>query len=242
MEESISYTSSSPNPPGRWLAWWEDQHPAMRYSIGILGFQVGMWLIMNLFTYLAPRFFTYKQVFDFSIIERLGTIVSLILIAIVAFNLLRVSVRYWQKSASLSSVLFSLMAGVGLVIVALNMPSFLKGAIGHNMGASYPTVFAEFRDLCDEWQETYGQQATIAIRPNELDIGRFNEEERVSVYRVDSGETATIIFQMGEEEQLFGLACVLGSGESPYNVGRTSDFDYIHLGQNYYGFVENKDQ
>ena len=242
MEENLNYTPASANQPSRWLAWWEDQHPAMRYSVGILGFQVGMWLIMNLFTYLAPRFFAYKQVFSFVILERLGTIVSLILVAIVLFNIFRVLMRYFQKVAGLASVLFSIIAGIGLIIVALNMPSFLKGAIGYNMGASYPTVFGEFQDLCDEWQATYGQQSTIAIQPDELEIGRFNDEELVSVYRVGSGETATVIFQMGDEEQLFGLACVLGTGENPYNLGRTSDFDYVHLGKNYYGFVENKDR
>lgn len=240
MEET-THSNLPTNQPSRWLIWWEDLHPASRYSMAILGFQVGMWLLMNLLTYAAPRFLTYQQVFNFAILERLGTIISLILVAIVIYNSARVVQRYFQKFANSMSVILSLVAGVGLVVVALNMPAFLKGVIGHNMGASFPSVFGEFRDYCDEWQDTYGQQATIAIRPDDLDLGIFNDETRVDVYRVGSGETATVIFQMGEEEQRFGMACVLGSGESPYNLGRTSDFDYVHWGQNYYGFVENKD-
>ncbi len=240
--EETTYSQPSSDQPGRWLIWWEDLHPATRYSVAILAFQAGMWLIMNLLTYAAPRFLSYKQVFNFAILERLGTIISLILIAIVIYNSARVVQRYWEKVANLTSVILSLVAGVGLIIVALNMPSFLKGTIGHNMGASYPSVFSDFRGYCDEWQETYGQQATVAIRPDDLDLGIFNDETRVDVYRIGSGETATVIFQMGDEEQRFGLACVLGTGESPYNLGRASDFDYVHWGKNYYGFVENKDQ
>lgn len=237
MEETIKIKQ-----PGRWLAWWEDQHPLMRYSVGLLIFQIGMWLILNAATYLAPRFFSYAKIFDFIIVERLGTIISLILVAIVLFNTFRIFMRYLNKAVSMTSVGLTILTGLLLVGFAMNMPSFLKGTIGHQMGARFPRVFGDFRELCDEWEETYGQQATIAIRPAELDTGIFNDTEKVELYRLGSGDSATVIFQMGDEEQIFGLACVLGSGETPYNSGRTSDFDYVHWGNNYYGFVENKDE
>lgn len=212
---------------------WEDLHPHTRNNIAVLIVAAGVWVILYGLTFLAPRIMNLHRVFQFALIERLWVITSIVLIAVMVFNAVRVAMRYRERLISLTSVVLAVIVIAPVIFFTLYLPSFFNAASSYALGEPYGKIFNQFSNYCDEWEASYGQQANIAIRPQDLDLGLFDKHD-VEVYR----ERKVVFFNFGDEGQVFGLACVLGGGV-PHTDGKASDFQYQHIENNYYQFVEH---
>lgn len=221
----------------RLLPFWEDQHPLARNNMLILALAVIVWLLLALITYIAPRIMTLEQVIRFSVLERVWSITSFVLVVLLLLNALRISLRFLQRSIGLASVGMAWLSTLMVLFLTLNLPSFFEQAIGYVMDEPYSSVLEEYQALCDEWEATYGQQVTIALQPGNVDLGFFQDREEVNVTRIQK----TIFFDFGTPEQRFGLACVLGGG-SPPDSGRADDYMYTRIEKNYYEWIERTDR
>ena len=223
--------------PHHWWLFWEDQHPLARNNVAVLGLMLAVWLILLVITYIAPRVLSVVDVFRLAAIERIWSITSFILIFILLFNCFRILIRWTKNQVPFTSVALAVLVLPVVAALTLYIPSFLHATVSYKMGDSFGTVFDEYQKLCDDWEATYGQQPTIALRPSEVDLGYFANRQEVEVWR----DRSVILFDFGDEEQRYGLACVLGGGV-PHTDGRTDDFTFRHIDKNYYEFVEHKDR
>ncbi len=219
------------------LLFWEDQHPLARNNVLILAISIVIWFFLLILTYVAPRNFTIEQVFEIAVTQRIWEITSLVLIALLVYNALRLTYRYTTKLASFSSLAMAWAVIVLMLFIAANSPSFHHSTISYLTGDSYGTVLTEFKEICDEWEATYGQQSAIALNPDNVDLGYFQDRDEVDIKRIQRA----MFFDFGTEQQQFGLVCVLGGGSYP-DSGRAENFEYDKIEKNYYEFVERDER
>jgi hypothetical protein len=219
------------------LLFWEDQHPLARNNILILVVSIVIWISLLVLTYFVPRNFAIEQVFEIAVTQRIWEITILVLMALMAYNAVRLTYRYATKLASFASVAMAWTSIAIMLLIAANSPSFHHSTISYLTGDSYGTVLTEFKDLCDGWEATYGQQSTVALNPDDLDLGYFQNREEVDVMRIQRA----VFFNFGTNQQRFGLACVLGGGSYP-DSGRAENFKYDKIEKNYYEFIERDDR
>lgn len=226
---------SLPTRPRHWIDLWEDQHPLARSNILLLSLLLTSSLALWLMMLLTPRFLDLRTVFQLAVIERLWFLGNIVLLAIFVYSIIRMSWMAFRKDISHISLVMVWITPVFLMIPLLLMPTFFRAMASYQLERSYGEISDEFSALCDEWEATYGQQASIAISVDEVDLGMFQDNGRVNVWR----ESNTVFFDFGDETQSFGLACALG-GREPFDSGRRSrNFDYQHIRKNYYEFYDN---
>jgi hypothetical protein len=219
------------------LSYWEDLHPLSRNNIAIMVVAMVVWVTFQIITYAAPRLLTLHQVFQWAIIERLWTITGLVLIAVLVFNALRLLMRFARREVSWMSAA-SAWAVIGVVVyTTFWLPSFFNSTVSYVMGQSYGDVYNGFETLCDKWEERYRDEDTITLRISDEDLGLFENRAEVDVRR----ERNVVFFDFGDEEQEFGLACAIG-GEEPHSTGRARDYEYHHINQHYYQYIDQPDQ
>jgi hypothetical protein len=221
----------------QWSYFWEDQHPLARSNVAMLALSLAIWIILVIATYIAPRILTFKQVFQVALVEQLWSITSLVLVAIMIFNAIRTLDRWRKKQVAPSSVVLAVIAVACVLVITLNLPSFVEGTVSYVMGEPYGKVFDNFQSLCDNWENTYGQEATIAVNPSTEDLGMFEDVKKVRVTR----DRHVVFFDFGDQIQRFGLACALG-GTEPHTDGMADDFHYHRIRKYYYEFVERKNE
>ncbi len=224
--------------PRYWINLWEDQHPLARSNVLLVAllllFSFLLWVIM----YLSPRLLDIQTVFRVAVIERLWFLGNVVLLAIFVYSIIRLMWMAFRKDISYLSLLMVWITPFVLMVPLIIMPTFFQEAASYQLGQPYSEIMGEFTALCDEWEATYGQQASIALRVQEVDLGLFQDNERAKVWR----ESNTIFFDFGDDTQSFGLACALG-GKEPYDSGRRSrDFDYRRVQKNYYEFYDEVTQ
>lgn len=224
--------------PRYWINLWEDQHPLARSNVLLVALLLLssflLWVIMRF----APRLLDIQTVFQVAVIERLWFLGNVVLLAIFVYSIIRLMWMAFRKDISYLSLLMVWITPFILMIPLLVMPTFFQEAASYQIGQPYSEIMGEFTALCDEWEATYGQQASSALRVQDVDLGLFQDNERVEVWR----ESNTIFFDFGDDTQSFGLACVLG-GKEPYDSGRRSrDFDYRRVQKNYYEFYDEVTQ
>lgn len=208
-----------------WWLIWEDLHPLARGAVlivlSMLGFTVGLWLL----AWLGPRMMSLDTFFKLRILENIWSLANLVLGFIMVYTLLRLSWLVFRKQAILLNVV--VVCG-GLVVVGLWLifrPSMFEGAVRHQTGYPYNTVFDAFANMCDDW----AAEETININLDETELGVLS---KFTPWR----ESNTVFFDFGDEEQSFGLACVLNEN-TPYKTGRLSrNFEYEHIRSRYYTF------
>jgi hypothetical protein len=221
--------------PRYWIDLWEDQHPLARSNFLLLGLLVASSLVLWLLMIFTPRFLDLHTVFQLAVIERLWFLGNVVLLAIFVYSIIRLTWMAFRKDISSISLLMVWVTPFILMLPLLVLPTFFRATASYQLGYSYTDISAEFSALCDDWQATYGQQASIALRVDDVDLGLFQDNDHVTVWR----ESNTVFFDFGDETQSFGLACALG-GREPYDSGRRSrNFDYHHIQQNYYEFYDD---
>jgi hypothetical protein len=220
----------------RLIYFWEDRHPTVRNAITLAGLALGGMLLLSVAMFLTPRLLNVQTALMFMGIEPLWTIVRLVIVGLLFLSFLRSCILVWQQRIG--------VLGFGIVCVApvmvlggfSVMPTFFSTAVGYQMGSPFVTVYAEFRELCDRWDDRYGEVEVISFRPEEISLGIF-EHDSVEVWR----ERYTVFIDVGGEEESFGLACVVGGAEEPFAEGRFSRyFEYRHLQGKYYEFYRER--
>jgi hypothetical protein len=221
--------------PRYWINLWEDQHPLARSNFLLLGLLLLSSIVLWLMLMVAPRMFDLHIVFQLAVIERLWFLANVVLLAIFVYSIIRLMWMATHKDISYVSLLMVWITPFVLMIPLILMPTFFQAMSSYQMGRSYREISQQFSALCDDWQASYGQQASIALRVDDVDLGLFQDNDRVNVWR----ESNTIFFDFGDETQSFGLACALG-GREPYDSGqRSRSFYYRHIQKHYYEFYED---
>jgi hypothetical protein len=118
------------------------------------------------------------------------------------------------------------------------------------MGRPYGEVFDAFSEFCDDWTETYQADNLAPINVDEsedIQNSIFADADKAQIWGYPTDRRpATVFFDYGDEEQPFGLACVLREDTPPHRGnargtgGSFEDYNYEHIQQNYYRFIERK--
>lgn len=209
-----------------WWSAWEDLHPLARGAVlivaAMLVFSSALWGL----ALIGPRTMSLRAYFNLQPVEQIWALANVVLAVMMAYTLLRLT---WMAVRKKAAILNVVVVCVGIVVASLWVtfkPTLFAGAVQHQTGHSYREVLDTFIDLCDEW----AAEGSLSIDLVAADLGILDES-------VPWRESTTIFFDFGNQEQAFGLACVL-SGEEPTKTGRRSrDFEYHHIRDRYYEFT-----
>ncbi|MCB9435709.1 MAG: hypothetical protein H6673_01785 [Anaerolineales bacterium] len=209
-----------------WWSAWEDLHPLARGAVLIVAmmivFSTALWG-MALF---GPRMMSLSAYFKLRPVEQIWALANVVLAIMMAYTLLRLTwMAVRKKAAVLNVVVVCAAIAMASLWVTLKPPLF-AGAVQHETSHSYGEVLDTFTTLCDEWSTA----GSLGIDLEAADLGVLSD---YSPWR----ESTTVFFDFGDENQAFGLACVV-TGDEPFKTGRRSrDFEYHHIRDRYYEFI-----
>lgn len=209
-----------------WWSAWEDLHPLARGAVlivvAMLVFSTALWGL----ALMGPRMLSLQAYFNLRLVEQIWALANVVLAVMMAYTLLRLT---WMAIRKKAAILNVVVVCVGIAVASLWVtfkPTLFAGAVQHQTGHPYNEVLDTFTDLCDEWSTA----GSLGIDLEAADLGTLSE---YSPWR----ESTTVFFDFGDQEQAFGLACVV-SGEEPTKTGRRSrDFEYHHIRDRYYEFT-----
>jgi hypothetical protein len=245
----------------RLFSWWEDQHPLTHLNLFVFVVACIVWLILEIVVRLAAATLSFSGVFRVSIIERTWEVTGVIFILLLAFNALRLVHKAWQGHIGWIGVMVAWICVGGVALTVIFTPSFFKATVAHVMERPYSEVFDEYQTLCDSWQDQCQNNGCTTLQITDLiyeyeseedqapdtnlskrvvrsELGIFADGERVEVFK----EGTSIFFNFGKDELPFGLVCVIDDDTPPTNGARSNDFVYTYLRNNYYIFIEDKQE
>ncbi len=215
----------------RWLMLWEDQHPLARNSVLLMLLMLGFSLLFRLGTLLGPHYLSFSTLFEFAIVEDVWFVAHILVLAMFAYGAIRLVGLAVQGRVANLGVVMMVVSIVILLAPFLTMPSLFESAVAYQMNQPYDDVLEEVQALCAGWLDEFG---TRTFDPDDYDLGSL--QGRVEVWR----ESVTVFFNFGDEEQTFGLACVLNGEDPPDSGYRTKNYVYDHISEDYYEFYEKK--
>lgn len=214
------------------LNFWEDRHPIVRNTIKLTTMVIVLAVVLSASMLLSPYVLKFEMILRFSQIEAFVPWAQIVVVALLFYSFLRSILLVRRKRIGFVGFGIVCIAPVGILAVFSTMPTFFSAVVGYQVGASGRATYSEFRELCDRWDERYGQVEIISFRPQELPLGLF-EQDDIEVWR----ERDTVFIDVGGEDYSYGLACVVGGAEEPFARGAKSRyFEYRHLYDKYYEF------
>lgn len=216
--------------------FWEDRHPVVRNVMTLTALTLLVVAILSTLMLAGPALWSIDTTLALATMDTNWVWGQVIVVGLLFVSFLRACVLVWQQRIGV--VGFGLVCVGPLVVMGAfsAMPTFFAAAVGHQMRTPFTTVYQEFRALCDEWDMRYGEVEVISFRPEEVPLGIF-ERDDVDIWR----ERYTVFVDFSDDNQRFGLACVVGGAEAPFAEGRYSRyFEYRHLQGKYYEFYRER--
>lgn len=217
--------------------FWDNQTPLVRSNVSMgLGFAL-FTIILHIVAYLTPRLFGHVFIVRGVTLSRLLSTLAVLLFLIAIYNVVRL---IWQLGRGQGVITgrglaVATLACFLLIFTAINLPNVITYAVSYTAGRSFGSIQDDVNQLCDGWLDRFGESDTIVLNVSEENLGPIGEE--ADVYRVQN----TIIFDYGDVDGRFGLACALGTGE-PADSGRANDFTFYREDGSIYLFVEETEE
>jgi len=213
--------------------FWEDQHPLTRsnLSLGICTLAAG--IALHGVIRLILRGLGTEMIYSLSLALRMLHTVLLLLMLILIYNALRLLWQFLQGKGIVGSY-GVLLAFLGIIILGgaiTVLPNVISAAIAATAGRSYGSVYHDFEEVCDRWVVVWKDAENITLDVSQEDLGRLGQE--AEVFRLRN----TVIFNFSDQQQDFGLACVLDQTQ-PADSGRAQPYEFFHLGRSRYQFAE----
>ena len=214
----------------------EDQHPLVRANLKLGVVLWGIVVVLHIGLWVALRVLDFRAVFSLELFLHLFQTLLVLMLIMMTYNALRVLYNFLRGHGVFTGVAVTLSFLTVLMVVLsfVMLPNIFKRSVAHSTGRSYNSVYEDFREICERWENEWGDSESLnTLKPEEENLGRIADE--VELYKLQS----TVIFNFGDGDQEFGFACALRDRE-PSEVGRASNYDYDLIRGVQYRFIEKK--
>lgn len=230
MKNVMESNASSVSWFRRWLMIWEDQHPLARNTVLMMLLMLGLSIMLRIGIFLGPHYLNLTTLFRLTIIEDVWFVAHVLVLIMFIYSIARLLGLAIKRRASYLGVILTMLSMLILLIPFFTMPSIFEAATAHQLDHPYDQVLSQVKTLCQGWMEEHG---TRSFDPDNYDLGLL--EGRANVRR----ESSTVFFDFGDEDQVFGLACVLNGEEPPDGGYRTKNYVYNHINGDYYEYYDD---